>query len=217
MKTACCNTRQIRFVENRAVCANPRCTNYLGQTMAFRDYTKIKHITAVSLFVFSVLFTFDDFSHGKQENIMLTGHGRNKTASPPTLQNLQNEMMLQNIICIPEVIAQVRIESGNMNSFLFKRTNNLLGMRYPFKRTTQACGIYLPANDTIILGTQQELKKYAKQEHYAVYTSWQKSIEDYKHWQESRFKVKEKYLEFLGHVYAEDSLYIDKLRAISME
>lgn len=215
MKTACCNTRQIRFVENRSVCANPGCKNYLGQTMAFRDYTKLKNSAAVSLFVFSVLFTFDDFSHGKQEPFLYSNHNICTSPIPPTLENLRNEMVQQNIICIPEVLAQVRIESGNMNSFLFKKTNNLLGMRFPFRRSTMASGIYLPANDTIIYGSQKELKKFAKQEHYAVYITWQESVSDYKLWQEQHFKVKEKYLEFLGNVYAEDSLYVDKVRAIS--
>jgi len=215
MKTACCNTRQIRFVENRGVCVNQGCKNYLGQTLAFRDYTKLKNSAAVSIFVVSVLFTFDDFSHGKQEPFLHSINNICTSPSPPTLENLRNEMIQQNIICIPEVLAQVRIESGNMNSFLFKRTNNLLGMRFPFRRATMASGIYLPANDTIIYGSQKELIKFAKQEHYAVYNSWLESVSDYKLWQEQHFKVKEKYLEFLGNVYAEDTLYVDKLRAIS--
>ncbi len=215
MKTACCNTRQIQFVEKKCVCANSSCNNYLGLTIAFRDYTKIRNSAAVSLFVFSTLFTFDDFSHGKQEPFLHSGNNICTSPIPPTIQNLRNEMIQQDIICIPEVLAQVRIESGNMNSFLFRKTNNLLGMRFPFKRTTVASGIYLPANDTIIYGSQKELIKFSKQDHYAVYNSWQESVSDYKLWQEQHFKVKEKYLEFLGNVYAEDSLYVDKVKAIS--
>ncbi|MBL0342536.1 MAG: glucosaminidase domain-containing protein [Bacteroidetes bacterium] len=215
MKTACCNTRQIRFVENRTVCANPGCKNYLGQTMAFRDYTKLKHVAAISLFVFSLLFTFEDFSHGNHDAVRIIDSIRNSKVLPPTLENLKAEMQHQGIICIPEVLAQVRIESGNMNSFLFLHTNNLLGMRYPFRRATLAIGIYLPANDTIIIGSQQELKKYAKLDHYAVYFNWQKSISDYKLWQDHHFKLQEKYLDFLGKIYAEDSLYTAKVQAIS--
>ena len=90
-------------------------------------------------------------------------------------------------------------------------------MRYPAKRKTIACGIYLPAKDTIIMGTQAELRKFSAQNNYAVYATWQDAVADYKIWQESNFKMTDRYLEFLGKVYAEDSLYVSKIRKMTAE
>jgi hypothetical protein len=88
----------------------------------------------------------------------------------------------------------------------------MIGMRYPFKRTTTAAGIYIPSMDTVIYGTQKELKKYARTMNYAVYKGWKDCVADYKLWQESNFNPNRHYISFLGNIYAQDSLYMDKLR-----
>ena len=88
-------------------------------------------------------------------------------------------------------------------------------MRYPFKRTTTAIGIFLPTTNLIIKGNQSELKKYKNQNNYAVYKNWEDCILDYKYWQDKSFKLTERYLNFLGSYYAEDSLYIKKIKSIS--
>jgi hypothetical protein len=215
MKTACCNTRHIHVVGNETICVNNVCTNYLGYTKRIIDYTKLKTILAVSTFIISFLFSFDDFSNGNHEVLTLQVYSAKETFQPISPEALEAEMVNQRIICVPEVIAQIRLESGNMSSFLFRRTNNMLGMRFPFRRETTASGIFIPSMDTIIKGNQQELKKYAKLEHYAAYDSWQDAVKDYKLWQESNFKISERYLEFLGKVYAEDSLYTKKIRKMT--
>ena len=136
-------------------------------------------------------------------------------AQPCTGENLKAAINANKIICPDEVYAQIMIESGHLNSFLFKRANNLLGMRFPCQRKTTAIGIYLPEEDTIIKGTQKELRKYAKKNNYAVYASWTDCVADYKLWQDQCFHLTEKYLTFLGNYYAEDVNYVAKIKKMT--
>jgi hypothetical protein len=168
-------------------------------------------------FIFFFVLTFNDFSYHKPNDVNISFHERSlvKEIQPLTKENLRKALDSNHIICPEQVFAQIMIESAHLNSYLTKRTNNLLGMRYPFKRSTSAVGIFLPESNLIIKGTQEELKKYSKQNHYAVYNNWEECIKDYKYWQEKSFKLTEIYLAFLGNVYAEDSLYVSKIKQMS--
>ena len=129
--------------------------------------------------------------------------------------NLEKELLSREVICPKEVMAQIKLESGNLNSSLLKKTNNMLGMRFPFGRETKAIGLYLASKDTIIYGTSKELKKYNNANQYAVFNSWQDAVEDYKLWQVANFRLAEKYLNFLGNVYATDTAYVAKIRRVA--
>ncbi len=215
MKTKCCHTRHIHVVDKKTICVNPQCVNYLATTACYREFTRLKYCITILVFAFSMLFTFNDYSKaGKNTNINLIA-SLVVAPAPLTVENLKAEILSHHIICPEEVFAQMKLESGNLQLYLLKRTNNMLGMRYPAKRATAACGIYLPARDTIIYGTQAELKKYAAQNNYSVYATWQDAVADYKLWQDSNFKMTERYLEFLGKVYAEDTLYVSKIRKMT--
>lgn len=137
-----------------------------------------------------------------------------KLRPPLSAESLRNEIRELGMVCPDEVYAQMMLESANLGSFLTRRTNNMLGMRYPFRRATAASGLYLPENDTIIYGDAASLKKYSKQNNYAVYTHWQDAVKDYKFWQDEYFRLGERYLQFLGHVYAEDTSYEAKIRIL---
>jgi hypothetical protein len=128
------------------------------------------------------------------------------------MENLHSELIKHEVLCPGIVYGQIKIESGNLTSFLYRKTNNMLGMRYPFKRPTSACGIYIPSKDTIIYGTRDQLRKYSRTSNYAVYKTWSDALTDYKLWQQNCFVSTERYLGFLGNVYAEDSLYMAKIR-----
>ncbi|MDQ3049598.1 MAG: glucosaminidase domain-containing protein [Bacteroidota bacterium] len=215
MKTKCCHTRHIHVVDKKNLCVNPQCENYLGTAGCYKEFEKLKYCITILVFAFSMLFTFNDYSKAsKNNNIDLTS-SMVVAPAPLTLENLKAEILINKIICAEEVFAQMKLESANLKSSLLKRTNNMLGMRYPAKRATAACGIYLPAKDTIIYGNQAELKKYAAQNNYSVYATWQDAVADYKLWQESNFKMTDRYLEFLGKVYAEDTLYVSKIRKMT--
>ncbi len=214
MKTKCCHTRHIQVVDKKNVCLNSQCENYLGQVTCYREFNKLRNSVTITVFAFSMLFTFNDYSNASKTYIDITSD-MTVPPTPLTVENLKKEIESNEIICAPEVFAQMMLESGNLSSFLLKRANNMLGMRYPAKRGTRACGIFLPAQDTIIMGTQNELRKFAAQNNYAVYATWQDAVADYKMWQESNFKMNDRYLEFLGKVYAEDSLYVSKIRKMA--
>jgi hypothetical protein len=134
--------------------------------------------------------------------------------TPLSAESLHSEIQELKMVCPEEVYAQMMLESGNLSSFLTKRANNMLGMRYPFRRNTTAVGLYLPEKDTIVYGNTASLKKYGKQSNYAVYDNWQDAVKDYKYWQDEYFRVGDRYLQFLGNIYAEDSSYQAKIRII---
>ena len=214
-KTKCCNSQHYILSESSIICANNGCSNYLTITTLVKPKRTKQFLTAAWLLVFLVVFTSSDFSNVNSKEV-------NKRQAEmiielrPALspQSLRNEIREMNIVCPDEAYAQMMLESGNLTSFLTRRTNNMLGMRYPVKRNTAACGIFLPERDTIIYGDVSSLKKYAKQNNYAVYASWQDAVKDYKLWQDEYFRLGERYLQFLGHFYAEDSNYQAKIRNV---
>ena len=215
MKTSCCHSKKIHVEKDYCICRNETCSNFMLQTKAF-DYSKTRNIIfSFCFFIFFFILTFNDFSYNA--NVSKEGFLKNFSAAslPLTTTSLQEEIQANKLICQDEVYAQIMIESGYLTSYLLKRANNLLGMRYPFKRKTCASGLYLPESNTIIKGSQQELKKYRSQNNYAVYDNWQACIKDYKMWQDHSFKLTEKYLIFLGTYYAEDTLYVQKIKKLS--
>jgi hypothetical protein len=125
-----------------------------------------------------------------------------------TEANLLKEIKEEGIICEKHVLAQAKLESLHLTSYLCRNANNLFGMRYPGRRETTAIGVYLQGQDTIIYGTHEELKKYLTKPTYAVYASWVDAVKDYKLWQDNAFKVEEKYLSFLNRIYAEAPDYV---------
>jgi hypothetical protein len=215
MKTYCCNSKESLRIDKNVVCLNINCNNYLGKTRLHRDFNSWKKPVAISLFAFHLLFSIDDFSMDTKANSVLDLTINKNHLAPLTVENLKKELHKQEIICSNEVLAQMKLESAYFNSSLLHKTNNLMGMRFPFSRPTAACGIYIPSTNKIIYGNKVTLKKFAKQSNYAVYSSWQDAVADYKLWQESNFKVKDRYLDYLGKVYAEDQLYVDKIRTMA--
>lgn len=199
-------------MEAHSICINPGCENYLGITTARTKKRLVRNTLTLSAITFCMLFTFDDFSMENKEIVTSSLASKPETIAPPDIKSVMYELEVNHIVCPQVVLAQVRIESGNFTSSLYRKTNNMIGMRYPFKRATVASGIYIPSQDTVIYGTQHELKKYRKTMNYAVYNSWKECINDYKLWQESNFNISRHYLTFLGNVYATDSLYIAKIK-----
>jgi hypothetical protein len=209
MKTCCCHSNQYVKVENQVICKNADCTNFLQSTRLTKSPVA-KYIVALAFFGFFFLQSRVDYCFSEQDYKIPLAVAVS-TELPLNSDNLKAEIARQEIFCAEKVYAQIQLESGRLNSFLAKRANNLLGMRYPFKRQTSAIGIFLPAENKVILGTQAELMKYRTQNHYAVYANWQECVKDYKMWQDHCFKLDEKYLAFLGTYYAEDANYISKI------
>jgi len=219
-KTGCCQTRYFHEAHgsSKVICLNKSCENYLGYTPITRNGNNQLKIVASALMMFVSIFLFTN-------NNLHSSSGNYEGASvmipeleyhaPLNLENLAEEI-LKNDIQFPDVVyAQIRIESGNLKSSLLEKTNNMLGMRFPFQRSTTAIGLYLPAKDTIVYGTQDELRKYGRLNNYAVYEKWEDAVADYKLWQAYCFNNQNSYLDFLGRVYAEDPHYVKKIKQMT--
>jgi len=213
MKTSCCHSKNYTVLENQVICINDQCDNFLKPTRFIKSPV-MKYLVAMAFFGLFFIRSYDDYCFSENSNISLTQMTMQTGVGqiPLTGENLKFEINRQEIFCADEVYAQIQLESGRLNSFLVKRANNLLGMRFPFKRTTSAIGIFLPAENKVIMGTQEELMKYRSENHYAVYASWQDCVKDYKLWQQECFKLNDRYLAFLGTYYAEDAKYIEKIK-----
>jgi hypothetical protein len=216
MKSSCCHSKKIIPRENNLpLCANVSCANYMHSTAPY-SARRWNNVSFTFFFFFFFILTFNDYSYNTSPSKRIGSIRKSiEEKIPLTEENLKNQLNSNHIICPEQVYAQIMIESGHLNSYLTKKTNNLLGMRYPFKRKTSACGIFLPSSNLIIKGTQAELKKYRNQNNYAVYDSWEDCVKDYKYWQVESFKLTELYLAFLGNYYAEDSSYVDKIKKIT--
>jgi hypothetical protein len=208
-RTKCCYTNNYMLNDTSAICTNSRCTNYLAATHIMKRHRIKRFITGGWLFIFLAVFTFDDYSHPSTSEMSFR-----KPIPPLTSENLSKELNSIKVLCPEEVYAQMMLESGNLKSFLVRKTNNMLGMRYPVRRATTASGIYLPAQDTIIKGNVAALKKYAAMNNYAVYDCWQDAVKDYKLWQDAHFSLNERYLVFLSNIYAEDAEYAQKIKSV---
>jgi hypothetical protein len=215
MKTSCCHSKSIRQEEDYALCMNEDCDNFMRPTQIVHRSGIWNNTFAFFFFVFFFILTFNDYSYNNSGGLTNVDSNIFRQNRPLTEATLRSELDSNNILCPEQVFAQIMIESAHLNSYLAKRTNNLLGMRFPFKRKTTAIGIYLPETNQIIKGSQAELMKYHNKNHYAVYANWQDCVKDYKHWQDQSFKLTERYLLFLGTYYAEDTKYVEKIKKLS--
>lgn len=97
------------------------------------------------------------------------------------------------------VLCQAKIESAQYSSVLFKRQNNLFGMKIPTNRATS--------------GSDGKAG-------YQAYNNWKSSATDYILWQYSHNVDKlsqEDYLKYLGKIYAEDPKYVAKIKKMLKE
>jgi hypothetical protein len=216
MKTSCCNSNESIAIGHNVVCLNVGCNNYLGSTTLYRNIFAWKKPIALSLFALQLMLSMEDFSMENKENNFSTLNVRAVKPMPLTLHNLQQELIHQSILCPHEVFAQMKLESASLSSTLLKKTNNLMGMRFALSRPTTAVGIYIPSKKLIVYGNQKTLRKYTKLPNFSVYSCWQDAVADYKLWQDYNFRVKERYLDYLGKVYAEDTSYVEKIKIMTV-
>ena len=96
----------------------------------------------------------------------------------------------------PEIVKrQICLETGHLTSFVCKHYHNLCGMKYANRRKTTAIGV---------------------EKSYAVYSNYEKSVQDYKIWQDLYYHG-EDYFTFLNRIgYSENSKYIETLKKINL-
>lgn len=116
-----------------------------------------------------------------------------------SIKNLVKYLKLKQVNHSKIIIKQAILESGWFKSMLFKKGNNLFGMKVPKIRNTLAIG---------------SLYGHAKYKH------WTDSVKDYLIWQTyclAKIKNIDNYYTFLNSVgYAEDSQYIHILKRINI-
>lgn len=94
------------------------------------------------------------------------------------------------------IVKQAILESGNFSSNVYKRTNNLFGMKLAKSRNTTR-------------------NIHSKELEYADFYNWQLSVIDRILWDYAIFDsipTREKYLKKLQKIYAEDKDYINKIK-----
>lgn len=117
----------------------------------------------------------------------------------PQEMSLADSIMMYLVECkvqhIDIAFAQIMLETGWLKSSIYRKGNNLFGMKFPSKRPTTAT--------SIVYG-------------HASYSHWKVSIHDYMLWQAyfGRNLTKQEYKKVLERRYAEDPLYISKLENI---
>lgn len=92
-------------------------------------------------------------------------------------------------------LAQMKVESANGTSKVFREGNNLFGMQAAVKRPTTSLGI---------------------RNNHAYYSHWRQSVIDYALFQAfvsnpENMDSEAAWLSYIGHVYAEDNQYKQKL------
>ncbi len=134
----------------------------------------------------------------EQQEVAVTVNCPHHTGDTLSLQNLEKLLIKTHMEHPKIVMAQIRLESGNLDSKLTRENNNFLGMKYPSQRPTTSIG---------------------EKNGFANFRTWQDCVYDYLIWQ-SRYAKKlseDEYYNHLSNVYAEDSSYIAKLKQIANE
>lgn len=94
------------------------------------------------------------------------------------------------------ILAQAILETDSFRSSIFKYNGNLFGMKVSHLRPSTAT---------------------CKNREHAVYNTWQESVIDRAMWDcmyLNKIKSEKEYLQLLGEFYAEDDLYVSKLKQL---
>ena len=157
----------------------------------------IKIITG-TIIIFSVLFTLGWLS-GTNNYIINRFHKTeiiDTSAVPFSEENLIKLIKDCNIKYPHIVLAQAKLESNNFKSQVFKENNNLFGMRKARRRITSATD---------------------EKNTYAYYRDWVDCVYDYAMYQSEvmcSVSNEDEYFTKLGERYAEDPMYVSKLKGM---
>ncbi len=113
-----------------------------------------------------------------------------------TIENLADELIRQDVAHWRVVLAQAIVESGwNFDSYLFRRTNNFIGMRIPYARESTRVGSF---------------------KGYSVYATWQDCVKDIKLWQEHNWAggTEEEYIALMHKIWSESPRYYSAVHSV---
>lgn len=162
---------------------------------SFLSNKKLIIIITSLIFIFWAGVFLGMFIHYNQKNkLIFENHLNIEEEYPFSEERLINEIQRLDFRFPYIALAQAKLETGNFTSKIFLENNNLWGMREAKSRINLAQGT---------------------QYNYAYYDSWEESLFDYSLYYATylhKFKTEEQLFEFLDNVYAEDSLYVPKLK-----
>ena len=163
-------------------------------------------IALVFVAILCIQLKFDNIKLSKQENVelVLTEKLLEQNIGEAILypsKEINDSILYDYLVEInawyPEVLlAQAKLESANYESNIFKKTNNLYGMKSVNSRMHCQTGSY---------------------NSYGLYDSWKLSVIDRVLWDLFAFKEKpdiESYISKL-EIYAEDTVYIKKIKQLA--
>lgn len=160
-------------------------------------FEKVKLVHYLHLvWVLALVFTLGYFSRGTIiERIF---HRNTVIVHPkPFSENSLIELLNTCNIKYPYIVlAQAKLESSNFTSKIFKQNHNMFGMRKAHQRITTA---------------------QSEKDTYAFYESWTDCVYDYCMYQSSvmcSITNESEYFAKLGERYAEDPMYVSKLKNI---
>ncbi|GEM_PF-2058051 len=113
-----------------------------------------------------------------------------------SIENLADELIKQDVAHWRVVLAQAIVESGwNFDSYLFRHSNNFIGMRIPYARESTRVGSF---------------------KGYSVYATWQDCVKDIKLWQEHNWDggSEEEYIALMHKIWSESPRYYSAVRSV---
>jgi hypothetical protein len=147
-------------------------------------------VSAVSYYI-GRFQQINSLSQFEREVLVLT----HEEITDPFSEDKFTEMLKQLNVKFPYIAtAQSMLETGDWSSDIFKENNNLFGMKEAKTRVTTSTGTMSG---------------------HAYYNHWRESVYDYAFYQSrylSKLRTEEEYFNYLANNYAEDSLYISKLK-----
>lgn len=117
---------------------------------------------------------------------------------PYTEEKVKNYLKELHVKYPKIALSQMKLESSNGTSKIFRENNNLFGMKLAVRRPTTALG---------------------ERNNHAYYSHWRQSCVDYALYQAfvsntENLASEEAWLDYVGRVYAQDDSYKKKLRVI---
>lgn len=175
--------------------------NYCTRKLRFNNITKYVIVGIAGLLIGSNLVTYNLAKNVNAERYVQSLSPEERLIILSSSDEFSEEKFIHYLkelnVKFPYIVyAQAMLETGNFKSKVFRENNNLFGMKCATSRATTNKG---------------------EQYNHAMFDTWRESIMDYALYQ-SRYlnsiRSEEQYYSYLSSSYAEDSGYVNKLRAI---
>ena len=172
---------------------------YNKKELLFKNvFLKYVSTTFLTIMLLVAATAFVAFQYGKEKGVSSLSNEERmviiEKIDPFKVDEFKSYLTELNIKFPDVVYAQARLETNGFKSKIFRENNNLFGMKQSTKRSSTNKG---------------------EQHGHAYYDTWRESVLDFALWQcryLSNINTKEEYFQYLRANYAEDPLYIDKLR-----